>query len=122
MHSEYRYLYETHLHTRQGSACARFTGMEMARAAKEYGYAGIIVTDHNWGGNTSVSRELSWDTWIDQFKKGYEDALEYGQKNDLDVFWGYEAGYRGTEFLIYGISPQWMKEHPELRRRYTKTI
>lgn len=111
----YPYLYETHLHTRQGSACAHNTGAEMAEAAKEYGYTGIIVTEHNWGGNTCVDRSLPWVEWVDRFTRGYESALEYGQKHDLDVFWGYEAGYRGTEFLIYGVTPDWMKAHPEIR-------
>lgn len=112
---EYPFLYETHLHTNQGSACAHNTGAEMARAAKAYGYTGIIVTEHNWGGNTCVDRSLPWPQWVDRFAKGYESALEYGQKHDLDVFWGYEAGYRGTEFLIYGVSPDWLKAHPEIR-------
>lgn len=112
---EYKYLYETHLHTNIGSACGNNTGREMAKAAKEYGYAGIIVTEHNWGGNTAISRDLDWNDWIDRFAVGYEQALSYGKENDLDVFWGYEAGYNGTEFLIYGISPEWMKAHPQLR-------
>lgn len=116
MIEEYRYLYETHLHTNQGSACGHNSGWEMARAAREYGYAGIIVTEHNWGGNTCVDRGLPWETWVERFALGYEGALAYGRENDLDVFWGYEAGFRGTEFLIYGVSPDWMKKHPELRR------
>lgn len=114
-YKEYKYLYETHLHTNQGSACGQNSGVEMAKAAKEYGYAGIIVTEHNWGGNTCVPRELPWDEWVDLFIKGYEGALEYGKEHDLDVFWGYEAGYNATEFLIYGVSPEWLKEHPEMK-------
>ncbi len=112
---EYRYLYETHLHTSNASACARNTGEEMARAAKEYGYTGIIVTDHNWGGNTCIPRELPWEQWVEDFAKGYESAKAYGDAHDLDVFFGYEAGFEGTEFLTYGVTPAWMKEHPELR-------
>ena len=56
----YPYLYETHLHTSQGSACAVDTGKRMAEACKAAGYTGIIVTDHNWGGNTAVNRYLPW--------------------------------------------------------------
>lgn len=114
-YKEYQYLYETHLHTNQGSACGGNSGEEMARAAKEYGYAGIIVTEHNWGGNTCVPASLAWEAWMDAFVKGYESAKSYGLQNDLDVFWGYEAGYNGTEFLIYGITPDWMKAHPEMK-------
>lgn len=111
----YPYLYETHLHTSESSACARSTGVEMARACKEYGYTGIFVTDHNWGGNTCVDTGLPWDVWVDQFCLGYEHAKAEGDNIGLDVFFGYEAGYDGTEFLLYGIDKAWMKAHPELK-------
>ena len=32
---QYPYLYETHLHTSQGSLCGKKTGAEMAQACKE---------------------------------------------------------------------------------------
>lgn len=112
---EYPYLYETHLHTSQASACARSTGAEMARACKEYGYTGIFVTDHNWGGNTVIDNRLDWDVWVEQFCAGYEQAKAEGDRIGLTVFFGYEAGYDGTEFLIYGIDKTWMRKHPQLR-------
>ena len=86
---DYPYLYETHLHTSQASACARYTGAEMAKACKAAGYTGIIVTDHNWGGNTAVNRMLPWRTWVNEFAKGYEDAARMGKRIGLDVFFGY---------------------------------
>lgn len=112
---DYPYLYETHLHTCQSSACAKCTGAEMARACKEAGYTGMIVTDHNWGGNTAVNRRLPWTDWVREFVKGYEDAKGAGEQIGLDVFFGYEAGYCGTEFLIYGVEPEYMLAHPELK-------
>ncbi len=111
----YPYLYDTHIHTSPGSACAHNSGAEMAEAAQLMGYAGIIITDHNWGGNTGIDRSLPWEQWVDCFTAGYREALAYGQTHDFDVFFGYEAGYRGTEFLIYGITPDWLKAHPEIR-------
>lgn len=115
MTEEYPYLYETHLHTCNASACGHNTGAEMADAAKAAGYAGIIVTDHNWGGNTCVDRSLPWEEWIDLFSEGYRQAKQRGDEIGLDVWFGMEAGFNGTEFLIYGVTPEWMKEHPELR-------
>ncbi|WP_167959106.1 PHP domain-containing protein [Anaerosporobacter faecicola] len=109
-----QYLYETHLHTNEGSACAHNTGREMAYAYKEAGYTGIIVTNHNWGGNTCVDRSLPWQDWVQEFSKGYEQAYEAGKEIDLDVFFGWEAGYQGTEFLIYGLDKEWMLAHEEL--------
>ena len=98
----YPYFYETHLHTSESSACGKSTGAEMARACKEYGYTGIFVTDHNWGGNTAVDGDLPWDSWVDRFCLGYEHAKEEGDKIGLDVFFGYEAGFDATEFLQIG--------------------
>jgi len=113
--SEYPYLYETHLHTSQGSACAKCTGAEMAIAAQEYGYTGIFVTDHNWGGNTCVDRTLDWNRWMDLYSAGFYDAKKVGDKIGLDVFFGMEAGFDATEFLLYGLEPEWYKAHPNIR-------
>ena len=112
--NEFPYLYETHLHTSEGSACGKCPGAEMARACKEAGYDGIFVTDHAWGGNTAVDRSLPWRQWVELFALGYEHAKEWGDANGLKVWFGYESGFQGTEFLIYGITPEWMADHPEL--------
>jgi hypothetical protein len=40
------YKYETHMHTRNSSACAIVSATAQARKYKDLGYAGIIVTDH----------------------------------------------------------------------------
>lgn len=109
------YKYETHLHTKEGSKCSNFSGRDMAIAAKEAGYAGIIVTDHNWGGNTAIDPKLSWSDWVYQFQKGYEIAKKTGDEIGLSVFWGWEAGFQGTEFLIYGLSADWLLHHPEMK-------
>lgn len=113
--TEYPFLYETHLHTSQGSACGTETGAAMARAAKEAGYAGIFVTDHNWGGNSALERSLPWPEWVEQYCRGYEDAKREGDRIGLDVFFAMEAGFTGTEFLLYGMDKEWLLAHPELR-------
>ncbi len=108
------YLYETHMHTCLASACGVSTGKEHVRFYKERGYTGIIMTDHFFGGNTCVNRELPWETRIDLFWRGYEDALEEGLKIGLDVFFGLEQNFQGDEYLIYGLTKEYMKAHPEL--------
>lgn len=111
----YPFLYETHMHTKEASACATRCGSDMADAYKAYGYAGVIVTDHNWGGNTCIPRDLPWEEWIEKFFEGYRNTKARGDEIGLDVFCGYEAGYGGPEFLIYGVTPEWMAKHPELK-------
>lgn len=112
---KYPFLYETHLHTNQASKCANNSGKEMAKALKEAGYTGMFVTDHNWGGNTCIDSKLPWKDWVHEFCKGYEDAKAWGDANDFQVFFGYEAGYQGTEFLIYGVDESWMASHEEIK-------
>jgi len=108
------YLYETHLHTCQVSACARTTGAEHARFYKALGFTGIIVTDHFFGGNTCVPRDLPWKERIDRFCVGYEDAYAEGQRIGLDVFFGWEQDYGDDEYLVYGLDKQWLLDHPEV--------
>ena len=110
-----QFVYETHLHTSQGSACGNNTGREMAIAHKEAGYTGIIVTDHFFYGNTAVDRELPWQDWVHQYCAGYRDALSVSKELDLDVFFGWESGYNGTEFLVYGLDEEWLVNHPEIK-------
>ena len=111
---EYPYFYETHLHTNVSSACGKATPEDMVDACKAYGYTGIIVTDHNWGGNTSIDRKLPWPEFVDAYCDAYERAKKRGDEVGLSVFFGWEAGYNGTEFLIYGLDKEWMKAHPEI--------
>ena len=49
------YIYETHMHTCQASACGASTGAEQARFYREQGYTGIIITAHFTGGCTCSS-------------------------------------------------------------------
>lgn len=108
------YIYETHLHTKEVSACSFLSGAEQARIYKKAGYTGIIVTDHFFNGNTSVPSKLPWKERIDMFSSGYENAKKEGDKIGLSVFFGWEANYQGTEFLIFGLDKQWMIDHPEM--------
>lgn len=108
------FIYETHLHTSEASACARSTGAEMARAYASAGYAGFIVTDHFFNGNTAISSDLSWKNRIQLFCLGYENALREGRRLGLQVFFGWEYGYHGTEFLTYGLGKDFLLKYPDM--------
>lgn len=113
MNTHMAYLYETHLHTRQGSACGQSTGAEQARFYQALGYQGIIITDHFFGGNTAVPRHLPWEERIELFCQGYEDAKAEGDRIGLDVFFGWEQNFHGDEYLIYGLNKAFLLAHPE---------
>ncbi len=108
------YLYETHLHTREASACASLSGAQQVRLYKKLGYTGIIVTDHFFGGNTCIPRDIPWQEKIELFCLGYEHAKKEGEKIGLSVFFGLETNFRGTEFLLYGVGKEWLLSHPQM--------
>lgn len=108
------YKYETHLHTKEGSACASAPAAEMARAHKAAGYDGIFVTDHFFNANTAVPRDLPWEERIDRFFLGYEHAKEVGDEIGLKVWFGFEYTVYNADFLIYNMDKEFMKENEQL--------
>ena len=110
------FLYETHMHTCQVSACGVSTGKEHVHFYRDAGYTGIIMTDHFFRGNTAVDRELPWKDRINWFWSGYEDAKAEGDKVGLDVFFGLEQNFAGDEYLVYGLTKEYMMEHPEIKQ------
>ncbi len=108
------YKYETHLHTREASACASCKGEEYIDVYLRLGYKGIIVTDHFFNGNCAIDPKLSWEDRVELFCKGYENAKAEGDKRGLDVFFGWESNYDCDEYLIYGLDKKWLLKHPEM--------
>ena len=109
------YKYETHLHTSDSSACGRSCGPDYLAGYKELDYDGIFVTDHFYLGNTCIPRDLPWEKWVDRYCQSYYKTKEAGDQEGLKVFFGWESTYgTGEDFLIYGLSPKWLKGHPEI--------
>ena len=107
------YLYETHLHTMEASACSMISGKEQARAYKKAGYSGIVVTDHFFNGNTSIPDNLPWEERVNLFYKGYESAKREGDKIGLSVFFAWESNYDGTEFIVLGLGKDFLLDNPD---------
>ncbi|MDR1351968.1 MAG: PHP domain-containing protein [Treponema sp.] len=110
------YLYETHLHTVQGSSCGVSRGKDYIKRYRDSGFTGIIVTDHFYNGNTAIDRNLPWKQWVEQFSRGYEEARNEGAKAGLDVFFGWEETFKGDDYLVYGLDKNWLLAHPESAR------
>jgi hypothetical protein len=110
------YLYETHLHTSQGSLCGVSKGRDYIGKYLDLGYTGIMITDHFYRGNCAVERGLPWDRWVEKFCGGYEDAREEGERRGLDVFFGWEETFDGDDYLVYGLDKEWLLAHPGVRR------
>jgi hypothetical protein len=111
-----RFLYETHLHTRAASACAVSEGSEYIARYLDYGFSGIMVTDHFFNANCRIDRRLNWAGWVAEFCAGYEEAAEEGYKRGLDVFFAWEETFNGDDYLVYGLDKAWLLAHPQVIR------
>jgi len=108
------FLYETHMHTSPVSACAESSPARQVRAYKDRGYTGIIVTDHFVNGNSSCPYHLTWQKKMEYFVSGYVKAKKEGDRCGLDVFFGWEFSIGGSDFLTYGLSPDFLLAHPDM--------
>ena len=109
------YRYETHLHTSPVSACARSTPEEAVRYYHGIGYAGIFITNHFLDGNIAFEvRDLPFEERIDFYYRAYTQAKRVGDEIGIDVFFGVELSYAGTDFLVYGLDIDWYRSHPEI--------
>ena len=110
------YLYETHMHTSWVSLCSDCPPVRQVRAYKDRGYAGIIVTDHFINGNSACPDEMPWDKKMKFLASGYEEAKKEGSRCGLDVFFGWEFTIDGMDFLTYGLSLDFLLQHPGIDR------
>ena len=110
------YIYETHLHTVEGSKCGRQPARDYVRFMRDRGFQGFFVTDHFTGTQPCPDPALPWPKWVDAYCLGYEHAREEGAKVGVDVFFGWEQTMRSDEYLIYGLDREWLLQHPECRR------
>ena len=109
------YLYETHVHSRECSACAESSARELVRAYKQAGYTGFVLTNHFVTGSTSVPSRLGWTQRMQKYYDAYLEAKDEGDKLDFDVLFGLEHQYGNwKEVLIYGIDLDFLQSHPEL--------
>ncbi len=109
------YIYDTHVHTSECSACAHSTARETVRAYKAAGYSGIVLTNHFYRGNTRIDRSLSWPEFVKPYYDAYLEAKDEGDKLDFDVIFGIEE-YVGQhkEYLLYNIDLEFLLANPDM--------
>ena len=108
------YKYETHLHTSPVSKCGKASVKETVEFYKSLGYDGIFITNHFLDGNVNIDRNLPYEEKIDFYFSDYEEGVKLGNEIGLKVFLGVELAYKGTDFLVYGLSKEWFLQHPEI--------
>ena len=110
------FLYEMHLHTYPTSGGGAPIE-EHIPVLMERGYQGCVITNHFYNGDTRVHRALPWRDFVRPYIEDYERAKRFAEHLDFDVLFGIEEQVGGgREILVYGITPEFLLAHPELRR------
>ena len=109
---EFMFLYETHCHTKSVSACASLTAEELVEVYLANGYSGVFITEHFLNGNTTLHRllpEADYREKITAFCASYEEVKRVAGTR-LQVFFGFEYSYEGTDILVYGWDESKLKK------------
>ena len=115
------YKYEMHLHTCPCSGGGRDL-REHIDDLMSKGFSGAVVTNHFYNGDNRIDRELPWEEFVDAYRQDYLYGLEYARQVDFDLFFGLEEHVGGgREILLYGITPELIASHPELKRASAET-
>lgn len=111
-----KYKYQMHTHTSPCSKCAQMTPGELIDSIVAGGYSGCVLTNHFIKGNSGIDRNLSWNEFVAKYEEDYNECKKAAESRDIDIIFGIEEHlFDGLEILCYGITPQFLYDHPELR-------
>ncbi len=117
------YIYEMHQHTAACSRCGKADTKELIKALKEHGFSGVVITNHFYNGNTGIDRNLPFEEFCEAYENDYLVAKKEGERLGIDVLFGIEQGVgNGKEILVYGLTPEKLKKHPEITDGKLKTL
>ena len=108
------YRYETHLHSSPASKCGSYSVRENLEFYKSIGYDGVFLTNHFINANIGCDRTLPYEDQVRFFFEDIEEGERIAPEIGIKFFWGVETSYRGTDFIIYGLSKEWYLDHPEI--------
>lgn len=112
-----------HQHTWPCSHCGKADPVKTVYALKEAGFAGMVLTNHFLHGNTGIDRNLPWNEFVRFYEEDYLAAKKAGDELDFDVIFGIEEHIgEHKEVLLYGITPEFLYEHPEVSDGTLKTV
>ena len=106
------YKFDLHCHCAEGSFCAKASLKELIPAYKKAGYDGIVLTNHfirDMIGRFGDYRSLVENQW-----QTHLQAKAVGEACGLTVLFGFEFRYQYYDFLVYGLSPDFLLANPDL--------
>ena len=110
------YKYDMHVHTGPCSGGGRDIREHIDDLINK-GFCGMVVTNHFYNGDTRIDRDLPWVEFVEAYRRDYLYGLEYAREVDFDLLFGLEEHVgNGQEILLYGITPDLIASHPELKK------
>ncbi|MBQ2740639.1 MAG: hypothetical protein IJF39_03340 [Clostridia bacterium] len=109
------YKYEMHAHTHP---CSGGGGdiIEHIDCLMEKGFSGMVITNHFYRGDTCIPRSLPWGKFVLPYAEDFFLGKKYAEGKDFDLLFGIEEHIAGgREILVYGITPAFLCDHPELK-------
>lgn len=114
---------ETHAHTSEGSPCGKQSAHDTIKLYAQAGFDVLILTNHYSDvviphmGNTATER-------TERYIETFNSAHEYGKTYGIDVWFGIEVTMAGThdDFLIYGVTPEFVRKNPEMYNMSQKEL
>lgn len=109
---------ELHFHTMESSYCGHVSAVDSIPLYKKNGYDLVCVTDHyNYDYFTEYRNgSISWSQAVKKRLLGYETAKRVGDECGVTVLLAAEFRFPdySNDYLVYGITPEMMLDHPEL--------
>lgn len=113
-----KFKYQLHCHTSPCSHCADMSPKEFAESLARSGYSGACITNHFFNGNSGIDRNLPWNDFVKAYEDDRLECQRYAKQLGIDILFGIEEGVGGgLEILCYGLTPDMLYAHPELRER-----
>ena len=107
--------YEMHVHSKPSGGGDDI--VNHIEALRKKGFSGMVITNHFFRGDTKISRTLPWNEFVDAYAEDYEKGKKIAKLYDFDLLFGIEEHIGdGREVLVYGITPDFLYTHPEIKR------
>lgn len=105
----YKYRIELHTHTSPVSPCSEISSERTAEIYNEYGYHGIVVTNHFY---KKIFDGMDKETAVAFYMKDFYDTKKACEKYNIKAYLGIEISFKNenpNDFLIYGADESTVK-------------
>lgn len=109
---------ETHIHTREISACSHKRAVDMIRLYKEAGYSTVFISDHFQPNSLDVLGDIPWSEKMTIFLSGYYKAKHEGEILGVHVLPAAEIRFADSKnhYIAYGITKEFLDAYPEFHK------